>query len=234
MIARVRVLESPQLTPTVHGIKLEKPPGFDFAPVQFCGLELSTSEGPLEYPMSLACSPTRPYLEFGARISDSPWKRAFAALRPGDEAEVDGAYGHFVLDERSPAVLVAGGIGITPLKGMAEFASDRQLPLEMRLVYSNRTEEEIAYRAELEGLRKQNPHFQVYHTLTRPADGSGWSGRRGRIDLALLEEASRGLSLPIYYVCGTPAMVQGTYRLLQAQGVGPDRIKFEVFRGYGF
>ncbi len=233
MIARVRVLASTQLTPAVHGVKFEKPPGFEFAPVQFCGLELSTREGPIEYPMSLACSPTRPYLEFGARVTDSAWKEAFASLKPGDVAEVDGAYGHFVLDETSPAVLVAGGIGITPLKGMAEYATDRQLPLDVRLVYSNRNEEEIPYRAALEELARKNPRFEVFHTLTGPAKVSSWVGRRGRIDAQLLTEASRGLSEPTYYVSGTPGMVQGTFRLLQSLGVSPARILFEVFRGYG-
>ncbi len=225
-------MESPRLTPTVHGVKFEKPSGFRFAPVQFCGLELSTKDGPIEYPMSLACSPTRPYLEFGARVSNSPWKEAFASLKPGDEAEVDGAYGHFVLDEASPAVLVAGGIGITPLKGMAEYAADRELPVEVRLVYSSRNEEEIAYRPELDDLSRTNPRFQVYHTLTRASSESGWVERRGRIDSSLLAEASRGLSHPVYYVCGAPGMVQGTYRILQGIGVSPDRIKFEVFPGY--
>jgi glycine betaine catabolism B len=234
VIAKVRVLESPRLTPTVHSVKFEKPPGFHFAPVQFCGLELSTRDGPIEYPMSLACSPTRPYLEFGARVSSSAWKEAFAALRPGDEAEVDGAYGHFVLDEASPAILVAGGIGITPLKGMAEFAADRHLPLDVRLLYSNRNEEEIAYRSELDTLAEQNPRFHVYHTLTRAPKDSAWAGRRGRIDSDLLAEVSGGLSHPVYYVCGAPGMVQGTYRLLQSQGIPPDRIRFEVFRGYGW
>jgi glycine betaine catabolism B len=234
VIARVRVLESPRLTPTVHSVKIEKPTGFHFAPVQFCGLELATASGQVEYPMSLACSPTRPYLEFGARVSDSPWKQAFAALKPGDEVEVDGAYGHFVLDETFPAILVAGGIGITPLKGMAEYAADRQLPIDVRLVYSNRSEEEIAYRTELDQLALQNPRFKIYHTLTRAPVGSAWTGRRGRITLSLLDEASRGLSHPVYYLCGTPGMVQTTYRTLQGHGVPTDRIKFEVFRGYGW
>jgi glycine betaine catabolism B len=234
VIARVRVLESPRVTPTVHDVKFEKPPGFHFAPVQFCGLELSTRDGPIEYPMSLACSPTRPYLEFGARVSGSAWKEAFAALKPGDEAEVDGAYGHFVLDEASPAILVAGGIGITPLKGMAEYATDRQLPMDVRLVYSSRDEDEIAYRSDLEALSRQNPRLKVYHTLTRLSSETSWAGRRGRIDSSFLAEVSHGLSHPIYYVCGAAGMVQATYRTLQSLGIGPDRIKFEVFRGYGW
>jgi glycine betaine catabolism B len=233
MIARVRVLESSRVTPTVHSVRFEKPAGFGFAPVQFCGLELSTRQGPIEYPMSLACSPTRPYLEFGARISTSPWKEAFAALEVGEEAEVDGAYGHFVLDESAPAVLIAGGIGITPLKGMAEYAADRRLPIDVRLVYSNRTEEEVAYRSELEALAHQNPRFSIHPTFTRLPAGSASTARRGRIDAALLAEVSHDLPSPVYYVCGAPGLVQESYRLLQEVGVPPDRIRFEVFRGYG-
>lgn len=233
MIARVRVLESRALTPSVHDVRLEKPGGFRFDPVQFCGLEIMTAAGSIEYPMSLACSPTKSYLEFGARISDSPWKVAFAALKPGDEVEVDGAYGHFVLDESAPAVLVAGGIGITPLKGMAEFAADRRLSNEMRLVYSSRNEEEMAYRDELEALTRQNPHLEVVHTLTRPAAGSTWSGRRGRIDADLLTEVARGLDQPVYYLCGTPGMVRETHRTLIESGVSPARVRYEVFPGYG-
>jgi ferredoxin-NADP reductase len=221
------------VTPTVHDVKFEKPPGFTFAPVQFCGLEFATAAGSEEYPMSLACSPTKPYLEFGARISDSPWKQAFAALKPGDEAEVDGAYGHFLLNEASPAVLVAGGIGITPLKGMAEYAADRQLPIEVRLVYSNRNEEEIAYRSELEELERRNPRFQVVHTLTRPREDSTWAGRRGRIDADLLREVSSTLSDPVFYLCGTGGLVEESYRTLRTLAVPPDRVVHEVFRGYG-
>ncbi|MCI4326848.1 MAG: hypothetical protein L3K16_04335 [Thermoplasmata archaeon] len=220
------------MTPTVHDVRFEKPEGFDFAPVQFCGLEIAAGEGSIEYPMSLACSPTKPYLEFGARVSTSPWKAAFAALRPGDVAEVDGAYGHFLLHEDAPAVLVAGGIGITPLKGMAEYAADRELPIDVRLVYSNRTEDEIAYRAELDALLRQNPRFGLVHTLTRAPQDSAWAGRRGRIDGSLLAEASRGLESPFYYVCGTPAMVQETHRSLLASGVPPERVNYEMFRGY--
>ncbi|HTW56487.1 MAG TPA: oxidoreductase [Thermoplasmata archaeon] len=196
-------------------------------------MELTTAQGRIEYPMSLACAPTRPYLEFAARVSTSPWKEAFAALKVGDEAEIDGPYGHFVLAEESPAVLVAGGIGITPLKGMAEYAADRRLPIDVRLVYSNRTEEEIAYRSELEELTRRNPRFEVRHTLTRLPEGSTWTGRRGRLDGGFLADAARGLSDPVYYVCGTWGMVEETVRLLASGGISADRIRYEVFRGYG-
>lgn len=232
MIARVKVLESRALTPTCHAIRVEKPRRFTFLPVQFCGLEFETSEGSEEYPMSLACSPTKEYLEFGARLSESAWKRAFAALKPGDEVEIDGAYGHFVLDASRDAVFVAGGIGITPLKGMAEFIADTASPRHGVLVFSNKTQEEIVYREELDALARANPRFRVLHTLTREPEGSDWRGRRGRIDAALLREAAEGLDDPVYYVCGKPAMVTHAVQTLDALGVPRSRVVYELFTGY--
>ena len=233
MIYRARVIESRALTPSTHGIRIEKAPGFDFLPVQFCGLEIMTDAGSEEYPMSLACSPTKPYLEFGARVaSGSPWKRAFAALRPGDEVEVDGAYGHFVLDETRDAVFVAGGIGITPLKGMAEYLADTRSQRHATLVYSNKDQGEIIYGEALDALARENPRFRVVHTLTQEPEGSGWRGRRGRIDAALLAEAATGLADPTYYVCGLPGMVRAAADMLRENKVPRERIVYELFPGY--
>lgn len=233
MIFRSEVLESRPLTPSAHMIRVGKPPGFDYLPVQFCGLELRTVEGPIEYPMSLASSPTQRFLEFGARISASPWKRAFAALRPGEEVEIDGAYGHFLLDDSRDAVFVGGGIGITPLKGMARYLADRRSSRRASLIYSNRSQSEIAYREELAALEEADPRIQVLHTLTREPEGSGWTGRRGRVDRELLREAARDLDDPTYYLCGRGAMVSEIGRILVDLEVPRERITCEVFRGYG-
>jgi len=182
-------------------------------------------------PMSLATSPTRQHLEYAVRLSDSPYKRAFATLEPGDEVAVFGPIGNFVLDETGPAILIAGGIGITPFKGMAEYAADRALPVPIRLVYSSRSQDEIVYRDELAALEAQNPRFHVLHTVTGLA--THWRGATGRIDLGLLREAAGDLADPVYYVSGTPSMVVGTLRLLRGEGAPADDIEVEAFRGYG-
>jgi ferredoxin-NADP reductase len=227
-----RVVSSRQLTPSSYGIILEKPPGFSFRPTQFTFLQIETDEGADARPMSLATSPTRSTLEYGIRISDSSFKRAFVSLRKGDEVLVQGPFGDFILDEERPAVLLAGGIGITPLKGMAEYAADKGLLIDVRLVYSNREEEEIAYRAELEELEKRNPRFSVVHTLTG-AVAKRWRGRTGRIDARLLQETTHAIAKPVYYICGTPGMVSSVFEtLVSGLSVPEEDIRAEVFRGY--
>lgn len=228
------VLDSRPLTPTCHGIRVERHPEFDFEPVQFTFLSLKTEEADdwSDYrSMSLASSPTRDHLEYGARLSDSAWKQAFAALDPGDEVMVEGPAGHFILDETRPAILLAGGIGITPLKGMAEYAADKDLDIPVTLVYSNRTVDEIAYRDELETLAEQNPRFEIVHTITGDEDPD-WEGRRGRIDEALCRGLQEDQSDAAWYVCGTPGMVKDMVQLLRGIGVDEERVLYEQFKGY--
>ena len=225
------VVASRQLTPQTHGIMLKKPAGFSFKPTQFTFLSLKTDRGWDVRPMSIATSTTRPNLEYAVRVGDSPFKRAFASLRPGDKVAVQGPFGRFLLKEDRPAVLLAGGIGITPLKGMGEYAADKALPIPIRLVYSNRTEEEIVYRTELEDLARRNPRFSVLHTLTGKVP-KGWEGSVGRIGIQLLQDAARGLDRPVYYVCGKTTMVAEMIRLLSESGVPESDVLVEVFRGY--
>ncbi|HEY1303601.1 MAG TPA: hypothetical protein VGF24_08640 [Vicinamibacterales bacterium] len=230
-----RVVSSRPLTPTTHGIQVEKPNGFTFEPTQFTFLQLQTPDGVDVRPMSLATSSTRPHLEYGVRVSQSAFKRAFAALQPGDPVVLQGPLGHYILDTSRPAILVAGGIGITPLKGMAEYAADRGLLIPMRLVYSNRTVDEIVYREELEALERANPNFRVLWTLTR-GEPSSWAGRSGRIagqtGTDLLAEAADALDQPVYYLCGAPGFIQACFKSLIESGIAEADIRFEVFRGY--
>ncbi|HVB95577.1 MAG TPA: hypothetical protein VND41_03120 [Nitrososphaerales archaeon] len=146
--------------------------------------------------------------------------------------KIQGPFGRFLLREDRPAVLLAGGIGITPLKGMAEYAADNAMPIPVRLAYSNRTEEEIAYRAELEALERRNPRFRVIHTLTGTKVSRDWKGSVGRIAARQLQEAAQGLERPVFYVCGKAPMVAGVLRMLSGSGVPESDVLLEVFRGY--
>ena len=225
------VVSSWKPTPTTHAIRLTKPAGFKFRATQFTFLGLATAEGREWRPMSLATSPTRKHLEYAVRVSDSTFKRAFSGLRPGDRAWVRGPFGEFFLNETRPAVLMAGGIGITPLKGMAEYATDRELEIPVRLLYSNRSVEEIPFRTELQDLAERNPRFRILHTLTGTIP-DGWSGASGRISSRMVDDCISGLTSPLYYVCGTPQFVQDQLRLLGRRGVTDADLDWELFRGY--
>jgi len=148
-------------------------------------------------------------------------------LRVGDELELRGPIGgYFVWEEAQggPLLLVAGGSGIVPLRAILRHRAAAKSSVPARLVYSSRSLEDVIYRNELAGLEAE-----VTLTLTRvwPDD---WSGRRGRVDTALLQEVAwTPAERPLTYVCGPTGFVEAVAESLVSLGHEPARIKTERF-----
>jgi ferredoxin-NADP reductase len=184
---------------------------------------------------SLSSSPTETErISVTCKISDTPFKQALSRLRPGDTAEVHGPIGLFLLDRERPSVFLAGGIGISPFRGMMRYAADSGDRHERRLLYSARVPEELVFRSELDELAQEFPHLRTEYTVTRPAESeTEWHGRVGRIDATWVREVATSLDRPKYYVVGLPEMVIDTLSMLRGSlGVPEDDIDYEVFRGF--
>jgi glycine betaine catabolism B len=168
------------------------------------------------------------------RMSDTPFKAALAKLRPGDLVEVYGPLGFFLFDGTRPSVFLAGGIGITPFRGMLRYATDTGNTSEKRLLYSARVPEELLFRRELDAMARSSPHFQVHYSVSRPTDSvRDWSGRVGRIDDDWIRDVAGALVHPKFYVAGLPEMVENTLGLLRGPlGILEEDIDYEVFRGF--
>ena len=230
--AATSVVESRAATSAAHLIRVAKPYGFDFRTSQAARVYLQTDAGEEYHPLSMSSSPTRDYLEFAVHRSPSAFKRAFFALKPGDTVGIEGPYGRFFLDTERPAILIAGGIGITPLKSMIEYATDAQLATPLTLIYSSRTPDEIAFKDELDAMAEKNPRLDIVYTITRLEPHHAWDGRVGRIDENLLHDVSSDPRDARYYLCGTPSLVHDTTQRLIALGAPPEHILQEQFRGY--
>ena len=106
-------------------------------------------------------------------------------------------------------VLLAGGSGITPMVQILHAClGNTSEGARVTLLYSNQAESDIIARSTLLAWQASSRgRLTVVHTLTREPEGSGWGGRRGRIDRALIEQhvPSPSSSLLIF-VCGTPGM----------------------------
>ncbi len=150
----------------------------------------------------------------------------------GDQVELRGPIGgYFVWEARmgGPLLLVAGGSGIVPLMAMLRHRKARAQNVQARLLYSSRTNDDIFYREELEGLHNDRSGLEVFHTLTRqhPAD---WQGYSRRIDMKMLEEVAGPFGKQLKaYICGPTAMVEGVANGLVALGIAPDLIRTERF-----
>ena len=215
-----------------------KPPGFNFKPGQAIELLIPDPAGdekPLGHAFSIVSAPFESELVVATRMRDSTYKRALAALKPGDAARLDGPFGSLTLhkDRNRPAVFVAGGIGITPFMSMLrQYARDGG-GRDIVLLYSNRRPEDAAFLAELMALARVHHRFKLVATMTEMGNSSqSWHGQRGPIDAALIREAIAGLVAPIAYVAGPPAMVEAMRGALAAAGVDEDDVRSEDFFGY--
>ena len=141
---------------------------------------------------------------------------------------VKGPSGNFVFDEKRDAVMISGGVGITPLRSMIKYATDRKPGTKITLLYSNRTPDGIAYRRDLENMAKDNGNFRLVNTIT--GDAPGWNGERGRIDANMIGKyASSGA---LYYICGPPAMVEAVRNALADAKIDQGSVMAEDFKGY--
>jgi ferredoxin-NADP reductase len=213
-------------------VRFAKPDGFNYIAGQYLTYQL-----PVQDPkgstrqFTLASSPTEDFLQLTTKLSDSAFKQALEKMGRGAKIKAVGPQGEFVLEDAPHHVMIAGGIGITPFRSMIKFAVDTELDVNIKLLYSNRVPEEIAFRDELDKWQFLNQKLRVVHTVTRPEESKyPWSGRPGRVDAELIKENMADGC--VFYVCGPQGMVAAMTDLLKEMGISEDRIKKEEFTGY--
>jgi ferredoxin-NADP reductase len=204
---------------------------FSFAAGQAVMLGLHGS--PLRKPYSIASAPWElektAQLQVLAQVDDTGSPDPHLELATaGTLLDLEGPFGSFGLPGTTEGGLlfVAGGTGIAPLRSMLIERMSRPANEEMALVYSVRSPEEFAFRTELDALRAAG-RLAVHFTVTRNPD-TGWTGRRGRIDRSLLEDA---LPSPRSHclICGPQQLVNDARALLLTLGVTEDRLLVEKF-----
>jgi ferredoxin-NADP reductase len=167
------------------------------------------------------------------RMRKSAFKESLNTFVLGTRLKVTSPTGSFTLhkDSSRPAVLLAGGIGITPMLSHIEWATEKKLDHKLYLFYCNRTPEETAFMDRLGGWVKQNPNFKLIPTVTRP-NHSSWPYESGRINADMLTKHLPEIQTAIYYLAGPPGMVAAMRELLESLDVSEDNIKTEEFAGY--
>jgi ferredoxin-NADP reductase len=183
---------------------------------------------------SIASAPGHDSIVVATRDRGSAFKRSLIEAPIGVELEADGPYGSFTLPNKpANAVLLAGGIGVTPFRAMAEDAIERSLDHTLTLIHSNRTPEEAPFLLELLNWATKNDKFEYRPTMTRPERSKkGWNGERRRVDAASLRDWLPKGGASVHYVAGPEGFVHGAVEALRESGVDEDLIRAEEFPGY--
>jgi predicted ferric reductase len=181
------------------------------------------------HPYSLSATPHGRLLRITVKDLGDGSARV-AALKPGTRALIEGPYGKLTGETYTggPVVLLACGIGVTPLLALLGELPYR--PGEATLVYRARTEAEVAFRAELDWFA-QHRGVRVVYLLGPRADRPSWlPGAAASLgDVDALRQIAPAIARSQVYVCGPDAWAAAASTAARSAGVPADRLHTELF-----
>jgi predicted ferric reductase len=204
----------------------------DHIPGQFAFITpVSVNVPKEEHPFTISSTPSRPdTLQFVIR-SLGDWTSKISRLKAGETMFIDGPYGlfsHMISSERDPIIMIAGGIGITPMLSMLRYMADVDDSRRILLIWSNRTKEHIVFPEEFKALEQRLQHFHIIHLITRDSEGKN---QIGRLDQNRLERLLKGWRRTSnIFICGPLEMMKEMTRAVQKIGFSSARVYKEDFK----
>ena len=178
------------------------------------------------HPFSMSFRPDGKRIRLSIKALGDFTKR-ISELKPGTPVFIDGAHGIFTsLHSRSSKILlIAGGIGITPIRALAEEMS--ATGHDIVLIYANRTRSAIVFEKELDELvGKSEGRLKVVHVLSEDAE---WTGEKGKLDKEKISRLVPDLPDREVFLCGPPVMMKIVRDSLSELNVPKSRVHFEKF-----
>jgi ferredoxin-NADP reductase/DMSO/TMAO reductase YedYZ heme-binding membrane subunit len=224
-------------TSGVRTFRLAPPDGaslpFAFRAGQFLNLSLDIDGTRHSRSYTIASPPTRDgYIELTVKREEHGRVSQFLhdMLMTGHTVTISAPAGRFTFDPASAdgVLLIAGGVGITPVMSILRDLTDKSWSGQIDLVFSVRSAADVIFADELHLLAARHPTLHVHLTITRDAPAD-WSGRRGRITRDLIKELVPDVANRPAFICGPTAMAASAREELLALGVPPDRITLESF-----
>jgi ferredoxin-NADP reductase len=236
-----RLVSARALSPSVRELTFERVDGHPmaFAPGQWLNVLLPASlaeVGEIKRSYSIASPPLdSPRFEIAVtRVHGGPGSTWLHEVHRGAVLPFTGPQGFFTRPPAGgpPALMIATGTGVTPMRSMvgAAIAAGSRAP--MWLLLGVRHEEDMLYASELESLVQRYPFIRFEPTLSQPR--GAWSGRRGYVQAHvrdLWDELVAVSDVPSHaYICGLQRMVGSVRDLLRKDaGVAREQVHSERY-----
>ena len=234
----LRVARVFEETPDVRTIRMMNVDGgelpFSHQPGQYLNLALVIDGRRVNRSYTIASSPTRAhYCEVTVKRSAAgPGSRHLhEVVREGSHLKVSAPAGRFVFTgaESDRVVLIAGGVGITPLMSIVRYLTDRCWQGAIYLMVSVRKRTDLIFWEELAYLQRRFANLHVCATLSKEEAGTEWAGERGPISRDLIARFVPDLIGAPVYLCGPDGMMAAMRKLLSELGVPESVLKTEAF-----
>lgn len=154
-------------------------------------------------------------------------------VKEGDILNVKAPTGHFFLDmgKMNPVVLIAGGVGVTPMLSMANAIASSGTKREAWFFFGVRSGKDHIHKAELEQLAAQHENIHLHVCYSRP-DAGDVKGRdfqhEGRVSVELFKQLLPSNNFE-YFLCGNGAFMVSITEGLEEWGVPEKDVHFEAF-----
>lgn len=152
-------------------------------------------------------------------------------INDGDTIWLGPPCGEFVLRSNSdtPVVLIAGGVGITPLLAMLHQRVSSEAPAATTLIQAAVNGDAHAFADEIRSLKSAHPQLSWHVRYSEPSEEDRQQGSfdsEGLIDDELVSNLDTAAD---YYLCGPVAMMKQCYQLLTQAGIPAEKIFSEAF-----
>lgn len=208
-------------------LELEPPPGFSFEPGQFTMLY---AFGVGEIPISISGDPGDRSVLVQTIRRVGAVTNALGSLAPGGLVGVRGPFGRpwpVESAEGKDVVIVAGGIGLAPLRPVLHHVlAHRDRYERVMLLYGSRSPSDLLY---LDQLQEWRSRLDMTVLITVDSGDVDWHGSVGVVT-KLVNRAPFDAKNAIAFVCGPPIMMRFTSQELEAEGVTPDRVYVSMER----
>ena len=234
---RLRVARVFQETPDVRTFRLMNPLGgvlpFSYLPGQFLTVSVLADGQSVRRAYTIASSPTQhDYAELTVKHEPGGVVSGYLhdRVKEGDLLDCSGPTGSFVFTGRECkcVLLIAGGVGITPMMSVLRYLTDRAWPGDIYLLYGVHAPRDVIFREELEYLRHRHPNLRVVVTVSHP-EGTDWAGEKGRISKELIARSVPDVASRYVHLCGPVSLMEAVKRALADLGVPEERVKAEAF-----
>lgn len=213
----------------------------DFKPGQYITLRVPTPNGTTMRNYSLSDKPKQDYFRISIKREMSPIAPGYVSnylhdnISVGSRLEIAPPCGDFFLDitERHtrPLVLLAAGVGITPILSILLSALDTMLDRHIIFVHGNLNEDTHAFKKVIDDLAIHHPRLKVYYRYSEPNKAGvirDTSASTGFINAEFIESILPDRDAD-YYFCGPKPFMEGIYTDLLTWGIPPTQVHFEFF-----
>ncbi|MBN8820880.1 MAG: 2Fe-2S iron-sulfur cluster binding domain-containing protein [Spirosoma sp.] len=225
-------------TSNVKTFRLADPIGgklpFNYLPGQFITVTIEQAGVPVKRSYTIASSPThRDFCEITVKHEPQGIVSHYlhTQVKEGALLQFTGPSGKFTFSEADAesVVLIAGGVGITPMMSVVRYLTDRSWKKDIFLLFSCKDRVSIIFREELEYLQKRYANLHVTISLSQensPAEGIYLSGR---ITKEVLNARVPDITSHRIHICGPVPMIDAVKQILSELNVPKENVRVELF-----